>query len=214
MAGNNRDQAQGKKIQILNAAAKLMSNRGIQGFSFENVADEAGLSRQLVRYYYSDLDTLIVDLCDHLANIYREMLVAGIVEVGEVGRLAFFLDFFFDLAEGHPMPINLEAYDAMIAYSVGSEALRDRMCDQYKTLGQVIVHELAIAYPELNGSACEELSFMFVSMMHAHWSFVASLGYSRQHSRLARKAIERLIESYVRDAPTAPLIERPWARGA
>ncbi len=38
------------------------------------------------------------------------------------------------------------------------------------------------AYPQLGGRQCEELSFLFVSMMHAHWSFVATLGYSRDHS--------------------------------
>lgn len=181
--------------------------------SFENVALEAGLSRQLIRYYYSTLDELIVDLCDHLGNLYREMLVNGIVDVGQVERLDFFLDFFFDLADGHPMPVNLETYDAMVAYSVGSDRLRDRMCDQYRTLGQVIVHELAIAHPELGGAACEELSFIFVSMMHAHWSFVASLGHSRDHSRLARRAFDRLIRSYIEDSSDVPLIEKPWSRG-
>ncbi|SFR13108.1 TetR/AcrR family transcriptional regulator [Poseidonocella sedimentorum] len=205
-----------KKHRILDAAASLLSSRGLQALSFETVAQEAGLSRQLVRYYFEDLDALIAELCDHLAHMYREMLLSGIVDVGKAGkveRLGFFLDFFFDLAEEHPMPVNLEAYDAMIAYSVGSEELRDRMCNQYRTLGHVITHELAIAHPQLGAAACEELSFLFVSMMHAHWSFVASLGYSRAHSRLARRAFDRLIASYLDDASDVPLIEEPWARG-
>ena len=206
------DQTSDKKTLILTAATSLLKERGVQALSFENVAETAGLSRQLVRYYYSDLEAMIVELCDHLGNAYRATLVSGILEIGKVERLKFFLDFFFDLADGHPMPDNLEVYDALVAYSVGSAPLRDRMCDQYKTLGQVIVHELAIAHPELEGSACEELSFLFVSMMHAHWSFVASLGHSRQHSLLARKAIDRLIESYINDSPNAPLIDRPWER--
>ncbi|MEM6608474.1 MAG: TetR/AcrR family transcriptional regulator [Pseudomonadota bacterium] len=202
-----------KKTKILEAATGLLAERGVQALTFENVASQAGMSRQLIRYYFSDIEALIVDLCDHLGTRYREILVAGILDVGEVGRLKFFLDFFFDLSADHPMPINLEAYDAMVAYSVGSTELRDRMCDQYKTLGQVIIHELAIAHPELDSSACEELSFLFVSMMHAHWSFVASLGYSRQHSQLARRAIDRLIASYIADPPEAPRMERPWLRG-
>ena len=133
------------------------------------------------------------------------------MKVGEVERLGFFIDFFFDLAEGHRMPEKLEVYDALIAYSVGSERSRARMRAQYETLGQVMVHELAIAFPDLDGGACEELSFIFVSMMHAHWSFVASLGYARGHGRLARKAMDRLIESYRRDSQFQPVIDRPWA---
>lgn len=209
---SKRDQAPKRKAEILAAAARLLSTKGLQAFSFENIAHEASLSRQLVRYYYPDLDGLIVELCDHLGNTYLEILVKGIVDIGTVERLKFFLDFFFDLADEHPMPGNLEAYDAMVAYSVGSDRLRDRMCDQYRTLGQVIVHELAIAHPQLSMAAREELSFVFVSMMHAHWSFVASLGYSRDHGRLIRNAIDRLIQSYI-DAPAERRpVEEPWSR--
>lgn len=209
---SNGDQSQDRKTHILKATTKILNEKGLQGLSFESVANEAGLSRQLVRYYFSDLDMLVSELCDYLGNVYREMIVAGIVEVGQVERLRFFLDFLFDLAEEYRMPANLEAYDAMVAYAVGSNQVKERLCAQYKTLGQVIAQELAIAHPELDGPSCEELSFLFVSMMHAHWSFVASLGFSRQHSRVTRKAIDRLIASYIDESPPAPRIRSPWSR--
>ena len=212
MAKSN--QTQDKKIEIIRAATALIKDRGLQALSFEAVAQQSGLSRQLVRYYFADLDALILELCTFLGNGYRDILVEGIVNIGQVERLRFFLDFFFDLADPHPMPDNLEVYDSLLAYAVGSEALRTRLCDQYKTLGQVIVHELAIAHPELDGHACEELSFLFVSMMHAHWSFVASLGYSRDHGRLTRRAIDRLIASYISDSSKERSIDAPWSRDA
>lgn len=201
-----------KKTQILRAATNVIRDRGLQALAFEAVASEAGLSRQLVRYYFADIDSLMVALCDFLGNGYREALVAGIVEVSQVQRLDFFLDYFFDLLDAHPMPDNLAAYDSLLAFAVGSDEMADRMCQQYRTLGQVIEHELAIVHPELDGQACGELSFLFVSMMHAHWSFVASLGYARDHGRLTRKAIDRLITSYVAEAERSPLVARPWAR--
>lgn len=208
----NGDQSRDRKTHILEAATRILVEKGLQALSFESVANEAGLSRQLVRYYFSDLDTLVSELCDYLGNIYREMLVAGIVEVGKVDRLRFFMDFLFDLAEEHRMPANLEAYDAMVAYAVGSDQVKERLCAQYQTLGQVIAQELAIAHTQLDGPSCDELSFLFVSMMHAHWSFVASLGYSRQHSQVFRKAIDRLIESYIDEAPQSPRLKSPWSQ--
>ncbi len=206
--GQNSD----KRILILEACARLLSKQGIQAFSFENLANQAGLSRQLIRYYYSSLDKLIADLCDYLGAEYQRLLISGIIDLKSVERLDFFLDFFFGLAEAYPMPENLEAYDALIAYAVGSPELKERMCSRYETLGQVMIHELAIAYPDLESSACEEISFIFVSMMHAHWSFVASLGYSRQHNRLARNAIDRVIQSYRKNRSDLRPIDRPWLR--
>ncbi len=208
----NGDQSQDRKTHILKATTKILNEKGLQGLSFESIANEAGLSRQLIRYYFSDLDMLVSELCDYLGNIYREMLVAGIVEVRQVERLRFFLDFLFDLTEEYRMPANLEAYDAMVAYAVGSGQVKERLTAQYKTLGQVIAQELAIAYTELDGPSCDELSFLFVSMMHAHWSFVASLGFSRQHSRVTRKAIDRLIASYIADESQSPRIKSPWSQ--
>ena len=212
MESNEVDQTQSKKTQILKAATRVLRIQGLQALSFEAVANEAGLSRQLVRYYYPDLDLLMVDLCDHLQKVYQDVLVAGIVEVAEVERLGFFLDFFFGLAKGHPMPDNLEAYDALFAYAVGAEPLKERLCEKYKTLGQVIVHELAIVHPMLDHAACQKLSFLIVSMMHAHWSYVATLGFSPHHNRITRDAIDRLIASYVNDLPTDSSTERPWSR--
>lgn len=210
----SRSQSPEKKTQILDAAAALLARDGVQALSFENVAHEAGLSRQLLRYYYSDMDVLVGDLCDHLSGVYQRLLISGIVDIGQVERLDFFLDFFFGVAQDHPMPAELETYDAMVAYSVGSPLVREKMCAQYRVLGQVIVHELAIAHPSLKGAACEELSFIFVSMMHAHWSFVASLGHSRDHNRLARNAFARLIRSYLDDPSGVPAMEKPWSREA
>jgi AcrR family transcriptional regulator len=208
-----RDAETNKKTQILLAVAELIRDHGIQAISFGRIAQQAGISRQLLRYYFADQDKIIVDLCDFLANRYRELLIAGIVDLGQTNRLEFFLDFFFDLAEGHPLPDDLEVYDSLVAYAVGSGAMKDRLCGQYLTLGQVVSHELAIAYPDLEGRLCEELSFLFVSMMHAHWSFVATLGYSRDHSRLTRRAIDRLIASYVSDPTPVAELAKPWARG-
>ena len=205
------DLTQDKKTLILEAATKVLTSRGLKVFSFESVASEAGLSRQLVRHYYPDPEALIVELCDYLGKAYQDILVAGIVEVGQVERLKFFLDFFFGVSEEHPMPDNLEAYDGLFAYAVGSEKLREHLRNKYKTLAQVINHELAIAHPELESHACEELSFLVVSMMHAHWSYVATLGFSAQHNVVVRKAVDRLIESYVKDSPTVPLMDKPWS---
>lgn len=203
-----------KKTRILSAATRLLRTRGLQSFTFDAVAYEAGLSRQLVRYYYPRLDALIADLCDHLAAAYQQALVAGIVNSAQVERLDFFLDFFFGMSEASPMPDNIEVYDAFFAYAVGSEHLQERLRTAYQTLGQVVIQELAVAHPELDARSCEELSFLFVSMMHAHWSFVATLGYSTDHNRVARKAFDRLIAAYVRDGAVGRTSTRPWSQDA
>ena len=73
-----------KKAAVLDAATRVLRTQGLQALTFENVASEAGLSRQLVRYYYANLELLMLDLCDHLAASYGDVLVRGVEEVGQV----------------------------------------------------------------------------------------------------------------------------------
>ena len=201
-----------KKAAVLDAATRVLRTQGLQALTFENVASEAGLSRQLVRYYYANLELLMLDLCDHLAATYRDVLVRGVQEVGQVQRLDLFLDFFFGVTDRFPMPDNLEVYDAFFAFAVGSAQLRDRLCMTYEVLGQVFQHELSIAHPELEDFAVSELSFFFVSMMHAHWSYVATLGYADEHGRITRDAMDRLIKSYLDRPAPGPLVSKTWQR--
>lgn len=201
-----------KKTEILDAATRVLRERGLQSLSHENIANEAGISRQLVRYYYGELEQLMVDLCDHLAASYRDILVRGVQEVGQVQRLDFFLDFFFGVTDQYPMPDNLEVYDAFFAFAVGSSQLKDRLCGTYEMLGHVFLHELSIAHPDLDDFTKKELAFLFVSMMHAHWSFVATLGYSGDHGHVTRAALGRIIKSYLDTPATSPALEKVWHR--
>lgn len=209
---SKQDPNSDKKTLVLDGATEVLRKQGLQALTFDNVATEAGLSRQLVRYYYPSLEGLMVDLCDHLAATYREVLVVGVQEIGQVERLDFFLDFFFGVADRHPMPNNLEVYDAFFAFAVGSTQLRDRLCSTYEMLGQVFLHELSIAHPNLEDFVASELSFVFVSMMHAHWSYVATLGYSDEHGRITRAAMNRLIDSYLGQPPESPAVSKTWRR--
>lgn len=206
------DPSTDKKTLILDAATRLLTTSGLQALSFEMLAKQTGLSRQLIRYYYPNLDGLVAELCDYLGKVYQDVLIAGVVKVGQVERLDFFLDFFFGVSADYPMPDNLEAYDSLFAYCVGAPDVKTRLRAKYRTLGQVIQHELAIAYPQLDAPACDELAFLFVSLMHAHWSYIATLGFSQDYNRVARKAIDRLITSYCDGVPTTPIIEKSWMR--
>ena len=96
---------------------------------------------------------------------------------------------------------SLGAFEALLEASPTDREASDRLRELYKTLRNVIIHELAIAHPQLDGKAHEELSFLFISMMHAHWSFVATLGYSSDHNRITRQAFDTLISSYVGEDP-------------
>jgi AcrR family transcriptional regulator len=201
-----------KTQQIVSAAFRVLMQGGVAHLSFDRIANEAGLSRQLVRYYVKDLQSLMVLLCDHLAGAYRSTLIAGVSQLETPNRLAFFLDFYFDLVGDVPKPRDDQAYDAVMAYAAGSRDIRDNLATQYGLLGHVLSHEIEVQYPDMGSHNALELSWLFVSLMYGHWKMVASLGYAEEHNKITRRAMDRLIESYIAQETDDPGGFRPWTR--
>ncbi len=179
--------------------------------SYDYIAGQAGVTRQSVRYHFPDVDTLMVAVCDRLAEAYRQALIDNASRLEGPGRLEMFLDFYFNMLDGSPKPADDAVYDAMMSLAAGSEPVRASLRSQYTLLGQIIGHEFRLAHPALSLKAAEELSFLFVSLMYGHWKMVASLGVSSEHNRLTRNAVDRLIRSYCETGEESGPLTRIWA---
>ncbi|MEL7459395.1 MAG: TetR/AcrR family transcriptional regulator [Pseudomonadota bacterium] len=203
MADDNRE------ASIVDGAFEVLMAEGLEHLSYNKVAKAAGTTRQLVRYYFPDPDDLMIALCDQIARVYREALIGGMAERQGPDRIALFLDFYFDLLDAPRKPRDDQVYDALLSLATRSDRVKTNLRQQYTLLGHVISHELRQEYPEIPLPACEQLSFVFVSLMYGHWKMVASLGLSEDHKRITRQAMDRLIESY-RAKPVAAECSNTW----
>lgn len=205
------DARQGKRARIVEAAFAVLMKSGLPPLSFDAIANEAGVSRQLVRYYFESAEDLMVELCDRLADSYRQALIDNAARLDDSNRLEMFLDFYFDILDGAPKPKDDQAYDAMMSLATGSARIRTNLRGQYTLLGQVLAHEFRVANPGLSLRACEELSYLFVCLMYGHWKMVATLGVSTSHNRVTRAAMDRLIRDYGLNDGQGDATTRIWA---
>jgi len=193
-----------RKASIVDALYQAIHEHGVSVPSFDQIANVAGTSRQLVRHYFPDPEELVLALCDRLEANYRECLAMGVNGEGKSHRLTLILDFFFDSDEEAKVrkPDDDVVYDAVLAYAAGNEAVRRCLCDQYTQLQVTVAQELQISYPELTYESCNELSYLMATNMYGHWKMVGSLGFNNRqnYNRIARSAVDRLIECYRRDA--------------
>ena len=188
-----------RKPAIVRAAFDAIQESGLPMPSYDAIAQAGAISRQLIRHYFPDPEELMLAVCDMLAAAYRDRLMQGILIADSRERLSVFLDFYFGFLEGQGLakPADDKAYDAMLALAAGSERIRRNLHEQYSLLGHTIAHEIQISYPSLPQRACREVAYLFVSLMYGHWKMVASLGFSGEHNRIARDAMDRIIASYL-----------------
>ncbi|MCY6379943.1 TetR/AcrR family transcriptional regulator [Hoeflea prorocentri] len=188
-----------RRLEIVKALYGAIEARGINLPSYDRIAEEGGMSRQLVRHYFENADDMVIALCDMLADTYRDCLMRGIVSADDSKRLSVFLDFYFDLLseKGLPKPADDTVYDALFALAGTNAAVRENLKNQYTLLQMTLAHEIQISYPDLSPNECRELGYLIVITMYGHWKMVATLGFSRDNNTVARQALDRLIESYV-----------------
>ena len=188
-----------RRPEIVRSLYEAVEKHGLSPPSYDLIAREGGMSRQLVRHYYKDPEQMVVDLCDRLAEIYRDCLMRGIIEARQSGRLDVFLDFFFGMPTpgGVTKPVDETVYDGLLALASSMPRVRERLHGQYSLLQATIAHEVQISNPNLSQRACDELGYLVVALMYGHWKMVGSLGMHESRNRVSREAIDRLIESYV-----------------
>ncbi len=199
------------KSRIVDAALTALQRKGLPVLSYDAVADEVGLTRQAVRYHFPDAESLMLAVCDRLAESYRSALVENASRLDGPRRLEMFLDFYFNLLDGARKPADDAAYDAMMSLATRSRSIRSNLREQYTTLGQVMCNEFRVSHPHLSAQAADELSYLFVCLMYGHWKMVATLGVSDDHNRLTRAAMDRLIRSYSQTGAAEGSISRVWS---
>lgn len=206
---SDNEQSADRRQEILIGAFTALMKNGLPALSFETIAEEAGLSRQLVRYHFNDNEALMIALCDLLAARYRDMLITGVMKAEGSKRLEIFLDYYFDMLDDMPKPRDDQAYDALMSLSARYPKIKENLRNGYGLLGQVVSHEIELQYPSLGSQASQELSYLFVALMYGHWKMVASLGLAEDHKLVTRKAIDRLILSYrldeIEKGPEVPI---------
>ncbi len=201
----------GPKNAIVRGAFAALMKQGLPTLSYDSIAREAGLSRQLVRYHFKDPETLMLSVCDFLSMVYREALLRSVSQKTQIDRLTVFLDFYFDLLDEEPKPRDDQVYDALMSLAANSNRIRKNLRHHYTMMGEVISHELQMSHPNLTLPAARELSYLIVSLMYGHWKMVASLGLNQAHKRAARAAIDRLIRSYIDEESTKLAPGEAWS---
>ncbi|UOR10955.1 TetR/AcrR family transcriptional regulator [Halobacillus amylolyticus] len=63
-----------RKVEILHAASKIVSDKGIFNLTLEAVAEQAGISKGGLLYHFPSKEALVKGMVEHLASNYQEKI--------------------------------------------------------------------------------------------------------------------------------------------
>lgn len=187
-----------RRKEILEAALSALDKHGLSKVSYDLIAEEADMSRQLIRHYYPKVVPLMVDIVERITEDYRKLIINDINEMPSQQRLAIMMDFFFGQLQDRDAPPSM-SFDSMFALANSNEQIKQAMFVAHQTLSETFQNELKICYPSLPLKVYQELGHQYVSLITGHWRMVSSLGMSDKYTAVSRKAMDRLIHSYLQE---------------
>jgi AcrR family transcriptional regulator len=198
---------QTRRAEILAAFERCIERYGID-VPLEQIADEAGVKRSLIRHYLGNRDEVVNQMIDRIAREYPAQMMAQMERAasdGEAGILTFFF------SEDYPAT----AWDHILG-AVASAA-HDRYPQAKQRLGQMLLQMIADAagilakcYPHATTAQCEVVAYGLFSLAYAHDS-IAMLLPQPADRLVARLNAQLLLQTL--GAPDATTASHPPESG-
>ncbi len=185
-----------RRPEIVEAAIRSISKNGLPAPSYDKIAEEAGISRQLIRHYFPNPEAMMVELCSGRPDVYRAWFNELCRSVPPRDHFKTLLDVYFTQMDVDPAGKRGKTalFDAMMCLAINSETIRTNLRDQFSEYQELIANVIATSFPALSAETCRELGFLILGLVFGHSRMVAMLGFSTDYNQVVKQAIEDMVK--------------------
>ncbi len=147
---------EGKRIEIINAAIKVISELGFEGAKIEDIAKEAGIGKGTVYEYFESKNTLFLEMIHYSVLQYQEGLVRVLAEGDNMlAKISNFSSFCAEFLSKHLTIVN----SSMTCQAL-PEDMREQMTRDWVVVQKTIEDEVrnAIRTSELRANIDSEMA--------------------------------------------------------
>ena len=186
MAGERRD-------ELLNAFERCIVKYGLEGASLEQIADEAGMTRSIIRHYIGNRDELVDALIERIIAQYAGQLEAAYADVPADHVVRHTLDVMFsgeqllDPRDTVVITVLMTAKDRYPQAKKLLVAMFEAMIDSFAA-------DLGQSYPQAPAERCRQIAYAVICMAEMHESLMW-LGMDRGYNAAGRAAAEALLRT-------------------
>jgi AcrR family transcriptional regulator len=175
-----------RRPQLLDAYISCLARFGLEGATMERVADEAGVTRGLVRHYLGNRDEALRAVMEYARELYLETLRTAIASApGSRGLL----DGLF--ASDTPRELDW-AIDTLLATAERDPQIAELLREFYGALEDLIDTALEPLFPSARPRHRREVAFAILSLA-AMVSDFEGIGFPKDRRLAARRAAATLL---------------------
>jgi AcrR family transcriptional regulator len=183
--------------QILDAFARCVARYGLEGASLEQIAEEAGVKRSLLRHYVGNRDEMVAALAERVVESYREDL-DGMLALLPKGphRVKVMVDYLFPRQRWEPS-VDTAVTDVLIGAADRYPAVHEIMKHFTEDLFERFEEVIREGYPQADRSSLQAVVYGIISLSFTHESLMP-LGLPISYAKSAQEAAMVLVRSLAR----------------
>ncbi len=186
---SNRDE---RYEQVMQALVRCVARFGLEGASLSQIADEAGLTRPLIRHHLGNREELITALKDYVLKGFQEQSDALVAYIPAGSSGEYLIDLLFSNTEGDSPDLVL-AFAALTARAAEDESLRQACRESVLRFEKAIADILCGCYPAASRQSAEVAAHGIVALF-LNVASLASLDMPDEWKKTARVLARRLLE--------------------
>lgn len=187
--------AEERREEILDAFERCVARYGLEGSSLEQIADEAGMKRSILRHYIGNRDALVDALIERATKTYLEQIEQEFAHVPVEAMIGTILDALF-VADPKPDVNDRIVVDVLMTAHDRYPRAKELLRSMFNELVALFAEELQRAYPRATAEQCHGVAYTIWCISTTNDS-LAWLGMPQEYRRAARAHAEALVRSLV-----------------
>lgn len=188
-----KSRAEERREELLAAFGRCIITYGLEGTSLEQIADEAGMTRSVIRHYIGNRDELVNALIEHIIAQYAGQLEAAYATVPPDQVVAYTLDRLF-AGEALLDPRDTIIINVLMTAKDRYPQAKRLLVAMFEAMIESFSADLHHTYPQAPAAQCRQVAYALICMAEMHESF-SWLGVDRTYTATARTAAEALIQT-------------------
>lgn len=180
--------------EILDAFEHCLSQKGLQATTLDNIADEAGLARRMIRHYIGNREDLINAAVERIIEKFSVSIFEAVNQSENKERVNAALDYLFSEAFNELPATKLVA--ALLAVSLYDKQVCRAVHSLYKSFHLGLDSELKVRLPNVPEDQRSQTAYSIMCLSFGG-GWMRNIGFdptlNRQNKFIAHSLIEQLI---------------------
>lgn len=183
-----------RREDILNAFEQCILERGIEGTSFQHIAQVLGLDRKMVSHYFGNREALVDVMTERIVNGFNARMNEALANLERSVSVMELVDAFYEQTNASEHTDIL--WTEICAYATRSEAVRDRLRYSYDKMFRGVGKALEREYPHVPQEQLQTAAYAIATLLDRSPTF-EWIGVKGAPMALARGAIAQILDNLV-----------------